>query len=89
MSKQSGSVLIPVIVAILIALAVGAFLLSSDKNFSSYFKNSKSLAPATSTESLLKEEYSNPFDSSSSGSAQDSYQNPFSNSDYTNPFDAL
>lgn len=80
MSKQSGSALIPVIVAILIALGVGVFL---------HFKNiSKPATPATSTDSLLKEEYSNPFDSSSSG-AEESYQNPFTSSDYQNPFDAL
>lgn len=84
MSKQSGSVLIPVIVAILIALGIAALL---------YFKNNGSTAPidfnTATSGSLLKEEYTNPFDSSASSTEKDSYQNPFSSSDYENPFDSL
>lgn len=72
LKRQSGFALIPIIVGVLILLGILGVV---------YFK-----VLNKEEDSLLKEEYSNPFEEEAQ------YQNPFSESSeesYTNPFDTL
>lgn len=80
---QKGFTAIPLVLGIIAVLAIFGFIIYSQiAKEGGKFSNSQNTFPSPS--SLLKTEYSNPFDEKSS------YKNPFSQSDsYSNPFDNL